>query len=138
MGATYAFLPRRRTLRGMGQDIAPPDIGMPSFPSFAPLVPDVPQPAPPPFVFVDVKPTIPTPVVTPVTPPNLGPSPIPGVKFVFPAGGPVPPPPQYAAAAPSAGWLSQQMIAGVPNSYLALATVGLVLFVSMSSAKRRR
>ncbi len=155
MGETYAFVPRRRTLRGMGDstDIdmvtglpcddprancgpAPPDIGLPSIADISPIgVPG--QPARPPFVFTDVRPILPTVKTTPVAAPNIGPGLPPGssLQIVFPSQGTV----KYAAAAPPAtSWLDQQMIAGLPNSYLALGTVGLVLFLSMSGAKRRR
>lgn len=89
-----------------------------------------------PFVYTDSKPIIPKPVITPVTPPVLpGPAP---VQVVFPSSAKVPPPPKYAAVPVATSWLDQQMIAGLPNSYLALATAGLVLMISISSAKRRR
>jgi hypothetical protein len=133
MGRTYAF-------RSMGQDPAAPDIGSPVFAPSPPIFSDA-QPAPPPFVYTNPSPVIPAPVITAVAPPNIvGTIPGSGVKFVFPAGGPVPPPGYAIAAAPGPGssWLSQQMINGVPNSYLALGTVGLVLFLSVSNAKRRR
>jgi len=113
-------------------DLTPPDI---FGPTEAP--PSLPweTPPPPPFVFTDVRPIIPPKVITPVTPPDIGPGPRP-IQIVFPSAGTVAPPAKYAAA--PAGWLDQQMIAGVPNSYLALATAGLVLFVSMAGGKRRR
>lgn len=156
MGATYSFVPRIRSLRGLGDDTtdidvvtglpcddprancgpAPPDIGQPVFPGLPPIGP-APQPAPPPFVFTNPKPIIPPQKIVPVTAPVFGPLPG-GVQVVFPSQGTLPTPAKFAAPAATASWFDQQMIAGVPNSYLALGTVGLVLFLSISSAKRRR
>jgi hypothetical protein len=144
MGATYSFRPR---LRGMGQDptATPPDIGtgipdtggsiLGPLPISAPVQPSAP------FVYGNPAPLIPaTPIAAAPVPPTLGPPMMaapPGVQFVFPSSGSVPLAP-VAAAAPGTSWFDQQMIAGLPNSYLALGTVGLVLFLSMSGSKRRR
>ena len=134
MGATYSFLPRRRTLRGLGQDMNT-DIdfvtGLPCDDPRANCGPDIFSKA------GAVKPILPAAKTTPVAAPYIGPA-IPGpVQLVFPAQATVPAPPKYAAL-PTVSWFDQQMIAGIPNSYLALGTVGLVLLVSMSSARRRR
>jgi hypothetical protein len=153
MGTTFSFVPRRKGLRGLGQDSTDidmvtglpcddprancgpiaPDIS-PSFPLSTLPFPTSPPPLPP-GAFTPAKPIIPAPVITPVTPPTIAPSPI---QLVFPSQGTVAPPPKYAAPLPTASWFDQQMISGIPNSYLALGTFGLVLFVSMSGAKRRR
>lgn len=136
MGTTYSFVPRRS---GMGDDLTPPDI-LGTGPGGPPPIDWGPGPEPPPLPpgwFTNPKPILPKPKILPVTPPDIGPGPRP--QIVFPSSSSVPPPPKFAAApAPTAGWLDQQMIAGIPNSYLAIATAGLVLFVSMSGAKRRR
>lgn len=159
LGKTYSFVQRRRGVAGLGDAApTPPDFSPamnyidmttgiaydypcpscgPGFlgPAYNPLLDPLPSPAKPPFVFTDSKPTPPRQVITPVTAPNIGPGPSP-VQIVFPSAGAVSPPAKYAA--PAVSWLDQQMISGVPNSYLALATAGLVLFVSISGAKRRR
>lgn len=154
LGSTLAFVPRRRRLSGLGDLF---DTGAPGMvyidmttgqsydypcdncgPGFLPGPLPVAAPPRPPFVYTDVRPIIPRPrVLPPVTAPDLGPGVRP-VQVVFPSSATVPPPPGYAAAASSGSWLDQQLIAGVKNSYLALGTVGIVLFVSMSGAKRRR
>lgn len=153
MGATYALVPRRRTLRGMGQSTeidyatglpcddpranCAPDIS-PTFPTTPTISLPTPTPPVPPSFFTFPKPIIPAPVVVAATPPDLGPKLPGGVQVVFPSQGTVPPPPRYAAAAPPGGsWLDQQMIAGIPNSYLALGIGGLVLLVSIGGKRRR-
>jgi hypothetical protein len=130
----------------MGQDPTPPDIGT-GIPDtggsvFGPLPVATPAQPSAPFVYGNPAPLIPaTPVAAAPIAPTLGPPMMaapPGVQFVFPSSGPVPPPGYTAAAAPGTSWFDQQMISGLPNSYLALGTVGLVLFLSMSGGKRRR
>jgi hypothetical protein len=158
MGATFAFVPRRG-MRGMGQ-VVPTDTtdidlvtGLPCDDPRAnctgpvPVAPDIgqnvfaPNPiAPPPSAlspsFWNIPtPVAPKPVVVAATPPTLGPAIPANLQVVFPSQGTVVPAPAPAvAAAPS--WFSQQMIAGIPNTYLALGVLGVVLF-SMSSKRRR-
>jgi hypothetical protein len=136
MGTTYSFVPRRRGLRGVGDDTTDVDVvtGLPC---------DDPRAncgaTTPPFVFTDSKPNLPARKPITVGPgPNLTVATPGGVQIVFPSQSTVPPPPKFAPAAPSTSWFDQQLISGVPNSYLALGTVGAVLFMSMASAKRRR
>lgn len=136
MGATYSFEPRRRGLRGLGDDTDVDVVtGLPC---------DDPRancgPAAPPLVFTDSKPVIPAPRPITVGPaPTIAPPTPAGVQIVFPSQSTVPAPPKFAPAPlPAVSWFDQQMVAGVPNSYLALVTIGLVLFVSISGAKRRR
>src|SRR5713101_5527702 len=91
MGATYSFVPRRRTLRGMGDstdiDVVTglpcddprancgpeaPALGPSALPLTSPFAWET--PAPPPFVFTNPRPIIPPkPVLTVPTPPDLGP-----------------------------------------------------------------
>ncbi len=163
LGKSYSFVQRRPGVHGLGDDLTPPDIfgpGPPSVyyidmdtgvhydypcascgpgfvgpsPSYDPLLSPLPRVPTPPGFFTNPRPIIPPKVITPVTPPNIGPGPV-APQIVFPSGGTVAP---RVAAAPAASWFDQQLIAGFPNSYLALAVGGLVLFVSMSGAKRRR
>lgn len=152
MGRTFAFVPRGRTLRGLGDtteidyatglpcddpraNCAPTFAPMPAPPSLpiaAPAGPSVPT-----SFFTNPSPIIPPITTTAIVPPSIGPAvPAvpPGIQIVFPSQGST-----ATAAAPAAtSWINQQMIAGVPNSYLALGVVGLVLLLSVSGAKRRR
>lgn len=156
LGKTFSFV-QRRPLRGLGDffDNAPsPSMNYidmstgiaydypcascgPGFlgpPAYNPLLSPLPTLPTPPGFFTNPRPIIPPKVITPVTAPDIGgPTFVP--QIVFPSSGTVAP---RVTAPPAASWFDQQMIAGVPNSYLALGTVGLVLFVSMSGAKRRR
>lgn len=152
MGRTFAFVPRRRGMRGMG-DVTDIDFatGLPCddprancAPTFGPMptpatlpLPSPAGPSVPPSFFTNPSPIIPPVATTPIVPPSIGPAvPAvpPGIQIVFPSQGST-----ATAAKPAAtSWLDQQMIAGVPNTYLALGVVGLVLFVSLSGAKRRR
>lgn len=150
LGRTLTFVPRRRGLRGLGQDEAPvifPDFG--PAPVFSPL-PQPPPPSvspvddtstmisasttllPPPSFFTNPAPIIPAQRITPVQAPNISAG-IPGggISIAFPSGVVAAAP--KPAAAPS--WFSQQMISGVPNSYLALGLLGVVVF---SAAKKGR
>jgi len=154
LGTTFSFVPRGRTLRGLrglGDDSTDIDVvtGLPCDDPRAncgPLVPApttpidttmIPAPTtlnvPPPSFFTSPKPIIPAPVVTQVQAPTFTPSIVPP-SIVFPSGGTTRP---LVTAPPSASWLDQEMIGGVPNKYLALGTVGAILLFGMS-AKRRR
>lgn len=152
LGRTFTFAPRRRGLRGLGDDspMILPDFGpapvitvpQPTAPSVSPIdttmIEDTSGLVPPPSFFAPSRPIIPAQNITPVTAPDISAG-IPGgglqlPKIVFPSGGTVRP----ATTPPSVSWLDQQMIAGIPNSYLALGTVGAVLLFSVMGAKRRR
>jgi len=148
MGATFAFAPRRRTLRGMGQDpnncpdsvidpltgelcstaglipASAPNVGLPVI---APAPLPTPQPPIPASFFTNPSPIAPTPTLVAATPPAIAPT------IVFPSGTvQVAAPPAPAAVS----WFSQQMIPGIPNSFLALGTVGLVLLLSSGKGRR--
>jgi hypothetical protein len=146
LGRTFSFVPRRRTLRGLGQtsDI---DIvtGLPCDDPRANCGPfeqttTIPAPTtlgPPPGFFTSPAPIIPAPVTVPVIPPTLV-TPIPGgalqlPNIVFPSSGGTARP-----LAPPTGWLDQQLIPGLSNTTLVLATIGTVLLFSMTGARRRR
>ncbi len=131
MGSTFAFVPRRRGLSGLGQTVQP-QTGRGCY-----------YYGPDGFTIesVDRNSSVnectdsgglwnPGPTAAP-------PNPTPPVQIVLPSSAVVPPPPKYAPVA-ATSWFDQQMIAGLPNSYLALATAGLVLMMSISGAKRRR
>jgi hypothetical protein len=160
MGRTFAFVPRARGMRGMGDASTDIDFATglpcddprancaPVAPTFdpgaapAPLVltppPGPAMPTLPPSFFTNPSPAAPPRSTTTNVPPVIGPAvPTvpPGIQIVFPSQGSTA---TAKAAAPATSWLDQQMIAGVPNTYLALGVVGLVLFLSVSGAKRRR
>jgi hypothetical protein len=103
------------------------------------MIPTTTVPAPttltPPFDFSPSKPVIPTPTIIATPAPQISPAFAPLPTIVFPSGGSTRPPVNLP---PSSNWLDQQMIAGFPNKYLALATIGGVFLLSMASAKRRR
>lgn len=149
LGGTY----RRRGRRLLGDDFysgatAPvaPDLGTPTIiaapdlgtPTFAPI-PAEPSSGPslPASFFAPSTPVIPARVAQPApVAPNLSPTfaPIPGVQIVFPSQGSI------ATTRPvaSPSWLDQQMITGVPNSYLLGGAAAVALFAMLGSRKRRR
>lgn len=159
LGRTFTFVPRRRGMRGLGQGIDESPVITPDFgpaPVFAPL-PQPPPPsvtpvdttmidagtqlAPPPSFFTNPAPIIPAQNITPVQAPNISagipgaPAPgggIPSISIAFPSGVVAAPP---KPAAPTTSWFSQQMISGVPNLYLALGLLGVVV---ISAAKKGR
>jgi len=139
---------RRRTLgdfySGATAPVAP-ELGTPTIiaapdlsPTFAPI-PAEPSSGPslPASFFAPSTPVIPARVAQPApVAPNLSPTfaPIPGVQIVFPSQGSI------ATTRPvaSSSWLDQQMIAGVPNSYLAVGAAAIATFAMLGSKKRRR
>lgn len=135
--AAYVQQTRARLLRGLGQDLTPPDIGLPPLmaPPELPLTPPPPVQVPPSF-YTPPAPIIPYAPQGPLAPPPelatkpTAPQPI---QFVFPSQGVGP-----AVQIPSVSWLDQQMIAGIPNKYLAVGVIGGVLLLGMSGGKRRR
>jgi len=154
LGRTFYFQPR---LRGFGDDVSPPDVSSLSPDLVPPGAIPIAQPAapppiettmieapstlgPPPSFFSFPAPTVPAPTITPVVAPTIAPTLAPSAplqlpSIVFPSQGPVRPP---APPAPTTSWLDQQMIAGFPNKYLALLTVGGVLLLSVLNAKKGR
>jgi hypothetical protein len=147
LGGTYR---RRRSLgdfySGAGAAPIAPDLGTPSIiaapdlgtPQFGPI-PAEPSSGPslPASFFAPSTPVIPARVAQPApVAPNLTRSfgPIPDVQIVFPSQGSI------ATTRPvaSSSWLDQQMIAGVPNSYLLGGAAAVALFAMLGSRKRRR
>ena len=152
------LVPRRHRLRLLGQDgsedffagatatpvsspvspgiVAAPDLGTPAF---API-PYEPSAGPglPASFFAPSVPIIPAKVAQPApVAPQLAPTfaPIPGVQIVFPSQGVIAT--SRPVAAPS--FFDQQLITGVPNSYLAGGIAAIVVFaMSRSGGKKRR
>lgn len=121
--------------------VSAPDLGTPSFgpisflPSSAPSLP--------PSFFAPSSPIIPARVAQPApvapalgvpqgVPANL--TAIPPVQIVFPSQGSV------ATSRPVAtpSWFDQQMVTGVPNSYLLVGAVGIAAFAMLGGRKRKR
>jgi hypothetical protein len=149
---------RRRRLRLLGQDgsedffagataspisspvspgiVAAPDLGTPTF---API-PYEPSAGPslPPSFFAPSVPIMPAKVAQPApVAPQLAPSfaSIPGVQIVFPSQGAIATSRPVAAAS----FFDQQLITGVPNSYLLAGVAAIVAFATLrSSGKKRR
>src|SRR5713101_2697339 len=153
------LVPRRRRLLGDDADffagalatplpapstptvVVAPDFGVPSSVSTASIFagPAVAEsPSLPSSFFAPSKPIIPAPVAQPaIVAPDLGkpaglPSVLPQFQVVFPSQGAV----ARAIAPPS--WLDQQIIAGIPNSYLAIGAAAIAGIALLRSSSRRR
>jgi hypothetical protein len=141
---------RRRRMLGdfySGADAAPiaPDLGTPTIiaaPDLGPTVGPIPAepssgPSLPTSFFAPSTPVIPARVAQPApVAPNLSPTfaQIPGVQIVFPSQGSI------ATTRPvaSPSFLDQQLITGVPNSYLLGGAAAVAVFAMLGSRKRRR